>query len=149
VKKTETMIILQFPTQETRAMKFTVADAKYCIDGVPAVLRDGQVYFSFQDWERAEYMIANDLVARKVVSGEAFKFMRKTLGLGLKSLAKSLYHPKTFPDPEQSIKNWESGVTPVDVAVWERLGIALKKGPRHPDPELTNAEAMTEANGED
>lgn len=130
-------------------LRIFVADTKYVIRGVTSIRRDGQVLFACQDWERAEYMVAADLMARKIVTGETFKFLRKTLGMGKKSLAKALFHPTTYPDPEKSIADWESGAVPVDLAVWERLGDAIKEGPRFLDPELTSAEAMAEVQKED
>lgn len=149
MNKTEEMVILHFPTQETRGVHICIAGTEYWIDGVPALIRDGQVYFSCQDWERCEYMVADYLVAKKICTGEAFKFIRKTLGMDIKMLARLLFHPEIFPDPEKSIKDWESGAVSVDMRVWEQLASLLRKGPRQMDPELTSAEAMAEVHEEE
>jgi DNA-binding transcriptional regulator YiaG len=66
--------------------------------------------------ERFELIVAERLARAGVASGEAFRFMRKSLGLRAADLAAQIgMTPET-------VSRWEKGRRKVDVAAWVVLG---------------------------
>lgn len=68
------------------------------------------------DLVRAELEMASMLALEGPMKGAAFKFMRVTLGLPAKDLARLL-----TVTPE-TVSRWENGARAVDLAAWMTLG---------------------------
>jgi putative zinc finger/helix-turn-helix YgiT family protein len=76
----------------------------------------GEVYYDGQALERLEVAVARELAERGLVSGAAFKFMRKALGMRAADLAELL------DVAAETVSRWETGERPVDRAAWTALG---------------------------
>ncbi len=75
----------------------------------------GEVFYAAETVEKFELAIAQTLAERGMVSGPAFQFMRRTLGLRAVDLAELLdVAPET-------ISRWEAGARDVDRAAWTAL----------------------------
>jgi putative zinc finger/helix-turn-helix YgiT family protein len=81
----------------------------------------GETYLHSKALERFEYTVASALVAQGEPNGEAFKFLRKTLGIPAKELARWLgLAPET-------ISRWETGQRPPDHAAFFLLGVLVRE----------------------
>ena len=86
------------------------------------------VFLENASLQRAEMEIACELARHGPVSGEAFRYLRKTLALRAVVVADLLgVTPET-------ISRWENGQRPVDKAAWMTLGsVVLEQASRRPE----------------
>ncbi len=76
----------------------------------------GEVYIAVEDGMRFDLRVAQDLGSRGAATGEAFKFMRKALGMRAVDLAELL------GVAAETISRWERGERPVDRAALTVVG---------------------------
>lgn len=88
----------------------------------------GDVFLENSSLQRTELEIACDLARHGPVSGDAFRYLRKSLGLRAVVVADLLgVTPET-------ISRWENGQRPVDKAAWMTLGsVVLEQASRSPE----------------
>jgi len=88
----------------------------------------GSVFLENASLQRAEMETACELARHGPVSGDAFRYLRKTLGLRAVVVADLLgVTPET-------ISRWENGQRPVDKAAWMTLGsVVLEQASRRPE----------------
>ncbi|MBI4704198.1 MAG: type II toxin-antitoxin system MqsA family antitoxin [Deltaproteobacteria bacterium] len=79
----------------------------------------GEDYFDDNDIERTDLVIARALVDEGIVSGEAFKFVRKAAGLRAADLAELLKVTK------ETVSRWETDRVPIDHAARALLATML------------------------
>jgi putative zinc finger/helix-turn-helix YgiT family protein len=98
--------------------EFTVSGVKFVVEGVPAEICEacGESFVSLEALERAELTIAAELARRGVRTGEAFRFMRKALGLKSKALA------ELFDLQPETVSRWEKGTQTLDPRAFALLG---------------------------
>jgi putative zinc finger/helix-turn-helix YgiT family protein len=88
----------------------------------------GSVFLENASLQRAEMEIACDLARHGPVSGEAFRHLRKTLGL------RAIVVADLLGVTPETISRWENGQRPVDKAAWLTLGsVVLEKASRRPE----------------
>jgi DNA-binding transcriptional regulator YiaG len=88
----------------------------------------GSVFLQNASLQRAELEIACDLARHGPISGEAFRYQRKTLGF------RALVVADLLGVTPETISRWENGQRPVDMATWLTLGsLVLEKAARWPD----------------
>jgi putative zinc finger/helix-turn-helix YgiT family protein len=98
--------------------EFTVSGVKFVVEGVPAEIcaSCNESYVAHDDLERAELTIAAELARRGVRTGEAFRFMRKALGLKSNALA------ELFDLQPETVSRWEKGTQTLDPRAFALLG---------------------------
>jgi putative zinc finger/helix-turn-helix YgiT family protein len=88
----------------------------------------GSVFLENTSLQRAEMEIACELARHGPVSGEAFRYLRKTLGL------RAIVVADLLGVTPETISRWENGQRPVDKAAWLTLGsVVLEKASRRPE----------------
>jgi putative zinc finger/helix-turn-helix YgiT family protein len=88
----------------------------------------GSVFLEDTSLQRAEMEIACELARHGPVSGEAFRHLRKTLGL------RALVVADLLGVTPETISRWENGQRPVDKAAWLTLGsVVLEQASRRPE----------------
>jgi putative zinc finger/helix-turn-helix YgiT family protein len=90
---------------------------------MPALTCDacGESTFAGLDIQRFERAAARALAQRGQVNGEAFRFMRKAIGLAENDLAALL---GTTPE---TISRWETGKHPLDPVAWRALALLVRE----------------------
>jgi DNA-binding transcriptional regulator YiaG len=88
----------------------------------------GSVFLENASLQRAEMEVACELARHGPVSGDAFRYLRKAIGLRAVVVAELLgVTPET-------ISRWENGQRPVDKAAWMTLGsVVLEQASRQPE----------------
>ncbi len=76
----------------------------------------GEVYLAAEDGMRFDLRVARELGSRGAATGEAFRFMRKALGMRATDLAELL------GVAAETISRWERGERPVDRAALTVVG---------------------------
>lgn len=79
----------------------------------------GELYVAAEDALRFDLRVARELGSRGAATGEAFRFMRKTLGLRAVDLAELL------GVAAETISRWERGERSVDRAAFTVLGVLV------------------------
>lgn len=104
--------------RETRATEGrTVAGVEFALElEALECAKCGETYVDAPVLERAEVAIAAELGRLGVLKGEAFKFMRKALGLRGTDLAELL------DVTGDTVSRWERDVVPIDHAAFAVLG---------------------------
>ena len=74
-----------------------------------------EVYVDGRVHERFELRVASDVARSGNMSGESFRFMRKSLGFHAKALG------ELIDTPPETISRWETGSRPVDRFAWITL----------------------------
>ena len=97
---------------------FTVSGVKFVVEEVPAEVCAScdESYVANGDLERAELTIAAELARRGMRTGEAFRFMRKALGLKSNALA------ELFDLQPETVSRWEKGTQTLDPRAFALLG---------------------------
>jgi putative zinc finger/helix-turn-helix YgiT family protein len=98
--------------------ELTVSAVRFIVEGVPAEICDtcGDDCVALDALERAELTIAAELARRGIRTGEAFRFMRKALGLRSNALA------ELFDLQPETVSRWEKGVQALDPRAFALLG---------------------------
>jgi putative zinc finger/helix-turn-helix YgiT family protein len=88
----------------------------------------GSVFLENTSLQRAQIEIACEVARHGPVSGEAFRFLRKALGI------RAIVVADLFGVTPETISRWENGQRPVDKAAWITLGSAvLEHASRRPE----------------
>jgi putative zinc finger/helix-turn-helix YgiT family protein len=74
-----------------------------------------EAYFANEDLKRFELLAAIVLVSRGAVGGEAFKFIRKALGIRAADFA------ELIDVSYETVSRWETGKTPITRTAWVTL----------------------------
>jgi putative zinc finger/helix-turn-helix YgiT family protein len=98
--------------------EFTVSGVKFVVEELPAEIcaSCNESYVTDEDLSRAELTIAAELARRGVRTGEAFRFMRKALGLKSNALA------ELFDLQPETVSRWEKGTQTLDPRAFALLG---------------------------
>lgn len=80
----------------------------------------GEAFFDGPDLERLDLEVANELVRTGNVSGDAFRFVRKAIGMGAAELADLL------GVAAETVSRWEKGHRDVDRLGWIVLAALLR-----------------------
>jgi hypothetical protein len=88
----------------------------------------GSVFLENASLQRAEMEIACDLARHGPVSGEAFRYLRKALGL------RAIVVADLFGVTPETISRWENGQRTMDKVTWLTLGsLVLEQASRPPE----------------
>lgn len=100
------------------AHEFTVSGVRFVVEEVPAEICTScnESYVADDDLARAELTIAAELARRGIRTGEAFRFMRKALGLKSNALA------ELFDLQPETVTRWEKGTQTLDPRAFALLG---------------------------
>lgn len=95
----------------------TVSGMTFAVE-LPAEVCDAcsEAYMAGSDIERAELAIAADLARKGARSGDAFRYMRKALGLRANALA------ELFDLQPETVTRWEKGTQNLDPRAFALLG---------------------------
>lgn len=107
-----------------RSFTRVACDIEFTVTDVPASERDGKWFIWLDIAIRVEETVAMQLALYGVVTGEAFRYMRKTLEMKATELAPLL------DVRAETISDWETGKFPVNRAAWGWLAarVAEKAG---------------------
>lgn len=109
-----------------KPMSFTrvVCGISFTIIDVPAVEREGKGFVTLDVAMRIEQTISMQLAMYGIVTGESFRYMRKTAGMKASDLANLL------DIRAETISDWETGKIRVNRAAWGWLAalVAEKAG---------------------
>jgi putative zinc finger/helix-turn-helix YgiT family protein len=88
----------------------------------------GSVFLENAALQRAEMEVACELARHGPVSGEAFRYLRKSLGL------RGVVVADLLGVTPETISRWENGQRPVDKAAWMTVGsVVLEQASRRPE----------------
>lgn len=105
----------------------TVCGIEFVVTDVPALERESKGFVTLDVMLRVEQTISMQLAMYGIVTGESFRYMRKTAGMRASDLA-------TLLDVRaETISDWETGKSPVNRAAWGWLAALVaekaKEGP--------------------